>query len=419
MKNDEKYCVAFKNAWGKTAFEIGLKGYGIADMYRMGIPVPDGFVINTSLCQNYFRRSKEYRKEILKQAFAEIDRELQQLEERTGKRLSGSDNCLILSVRSGAAVSMPGILATYCNITNREELAVCIEKVLQSWDSERAKMFREQSAIPEDYGTAVIIQQMVNGMASVMSGTGVCYTRNPSSGKNELFGEFLFVAQGENLVGGKTLPYGLSEMKKQFPAQYEELTRYAKLLENHYHNVQEIEFTIEDGKLYILQTRKARCSQYARMIWNSNSRLECEKEMPLGYSKCIDKENYKMLGEGIPLGIGDIYGRVAYTLEDVNKWKEAGENVIYICEDLSIEHMEAFFKADGIVSASGGVTSHAASLALGAGKRCITAFRLQNNADSICVNEKDIAEGTSITLDMENGRIYDGILSMIQKKCLN
>lgn len=416
MKKDETCCVAFQDALRKTTFEIGLKGYGIVEMYRLGIPVPDGFLIDTSLCQAYFSKPKEDRRAVLEQALFEVDRELQQLEKRTGQKLSGSENGLTLSVRSGAAVSMPGILSTYCNIRDREELASCIEKVLLSWDSDRARSFRSRFEIPEKYGTAVIIQQMVNGMASAMSGTGVCYSRNPSTGKKELFGEFLPVAQGEQIVGGRTIPYSLQEMKKQFAAQYEELERYAKLLEEHCRDIQEIEFTIEDGKLYILQTRKARCSQYAQNMWKKEMGIAYEREAPSLYMECIDMDKHKILGEGIPFGVGDISGKVAYTLETINKWKETGENVIYICEDLSIEQMEAFFKADGIVSAAGGVTSHAASLALGAGKRCITAFRLQNDTDNSCINK--IEEGTSITLDMENGRMYEGILPMIQKKCL-
>lgn len=415
MLHDRKWCVAFQAAWGMTADEIGLKGYGIADMHRLGIPVPDGFFIKTSLCRRYFQLEADKRKVLLKQVFVEVDAELQQLEKRTGKTLSGLENGLVLSVRSGAGVSMPGILATYCNITTREELAMHIEKVLLSWESDRAKAYRKQYGISDASGTAVIIQQMVNGMASEMSGTGVCYTRNPSTGKNELFGEFLPVSQGELLVGGKSIPRPLQEMKQQFHNQYEELMKYAKCLEYHYHEIQEMEFTIEEGELYILQTRKARCSQLAEKVWKQENGWEQEKKTPVSYMESMEHEKYQVLGEGIPLGIGDISGKAAYSLEAVNEWKKAGESVIYICEDLSIEHMEAFFKADGIVSASGGVTSHAASLALGAGKRCITACSVMNLLHRADIINTEIMEGTYITLDMNNGRIYRGILPMRQK----
>lgn len=411
---EKKYCVAFQEAWSKNAVEIGLKGCGIADMYRMGIPVPDGFIINTSLCWQYFRMTKAGRKRLMEQVSVNVYRELQKLEMRTGKKLSGSKNGLVLSVRSGAAVSMPGILTTYCNITNKKQLADSIEKVLLSWESDRAKAYREQCKISEDYGTAVIVQQMVNGMASELSGTGVCYTRNPSTGQNELFGEFLPVAQGEQLVGGRTIPYRLQEMKRHFKDQYEELVRYAKMLENHYHAMQEIEFTIEEGSLYILQTRKARCSQFAQKVMRREAGFGGEADGLLSYMEIVEKEEHAVLEEGIPLGIGDISGKAAYTLEAVNKWKEAGESVIFICEDMSIENIEAFFKADGIISATGGVTSHAASLALGAGKRCITACRSIDLSHGLHIGGKEIKEGDVLTLDMQNGRIYEGLL----RKCV-
>lgn len=488
---------------------LGGKGASLAEMSKIGLPVPQGFTITTKACLNYYDENKTLSKKLE----GEIFDHLRQLEEKTSKKLGDDDDPLLVSVRSGAVISMPGMMDTVLNLglndvsvkglaklTNdpcfaydcyrrfiqmfgdvvlgihkykfdetmrkaigkniekmtdvseeeylilikafkekfkeevgfdfpqdpKEQLLMAIRAVFESWNNKRAIIYRKANEIPDDLGTAVNIQSMVFGNMGNTSGTGVAFTRNPANGENKVFGEFLINAQGEDVVAGIRTPREISELKDIMPKVYQEFSEATKALENHYKDVQDIEFTIEREKLYFLQTRTAKRTADAAIniavdmvdeglidIDEAIMRISSEQIDQLLHPEFLqeDLNNAKRLAKGLPASPGAATGKVYFNSEDVVEAKKDGIKAILLRTETSPEDIEGMVSAEGILTARGGMTSHAAVVARGMGKCCIA------GCGEITVSEKDkyfmidgikYPEGYNISLNGNTGVVYDG-----------
>ena len=496
---------------------LGGKGAGLAEMTRIGLPVPAGFTITTEACDYYLKHSKKYPKELR----GEVDKHLARLEKLTGKKLGDDTDPLLVSVRSGSARSMPGMMETILNLglndtsvkglakaTNNDRFAYdayrrfvqmyssvviglpkeeleaklramkqkfgvkddtqvtaegwrdlvgqyksyfrsktgkdfpedpveqlwgAIGAVFESWMGEKAVTYRRVEKITGLLGTAVNVVQMVFGNTGDNSGTGVCFTRDPSTGEKVFFGDFLLNAQGEDVVAGIRTPMHLNELKTRMPKVYHQLEKVRATLEKHYTDMQDMEFTVENGKLYMLQTRTGKRSPAAafRMavdmanekligVEEAIERIKPEDIERLFYPVLNPKASRselssRKLAEGINAVPGAAVGKAVFTAEEAEQWAQRGEKVILVRRETSPEDVGGMYVAQGILTATGGKTSHAAVVARGWGKCCIVgAEKLDIDAATkkMSSNGRVINQGDWITLDGGDGSVYTGQIEL-------
>ncbi|MDD3186457.1 MAG: pyruvate, phosphate dikinase, partial [Anaerostipes sp.] len=449
---------------------LGGKGANLAEMTGLGLPIPQGFTVTTEACTNYYDCGKQISDEVQKQ----INKYMGELEEIQGKKFGDLNDPLLVSVRSGARVSMPGMMDTILNLglndvavegfakktgnprfaydsyrrfiqmfsdvvkeidkdkfehaldklkktkgakydtdltaedlkeliekykkiykkelgeefpqEPKEQLLEAIKAVFRSWDNPRAIYYRRMNDIPGDWGTAVNVQTMVFGNMGDTSGTGVAFTRNPSTGEKHIYGEYLINAQGEDVVAGVRTPLPITKLKEDLPKCYEQFMEIATTLENHYRDMQDMEFTIQEGKLYFLQTRNGKRTAPAalriacelvdeKMITKEEavSRIEAKALDQLLHPN-FDPEAIKAaveIGSALPASPGAAAGKVYFTADSAKLHHEAGENVILVRLETSPEDIEGMHAAEGILTARGGMTSHAAVVARGMGTACV------------------------------------------------
>ena len=494
---------------------LGGKGANLAEMTNLGLPIPHGFTITTEACMDYFAYNNKIRDEILEQAYAALAK----IEQLQGKKFGDNENPLLVSVRSGARASMPGMMDTILNLglndvsvlglanrTNnprfaydsyrrfiqmfsdvvmglekskfehvladikkekgyvydyeltaedlvfvvktykqfyfdnlgsefpqdpKEQLVLAIEAVFKSWNNERAIYYRRLNDIPADWGTAVNVQSMVFGNMGDTSGTGVAFTRNPATGENKLYGEYLINAQGEDVVAGIRTPNPISKMEEELPEVFAEFNRIANILENHYHDMQDMEFTIENSKLYFLQTRNGKRTAKAAleiacqmvdegMITKEEAllRIEAKSLDQLLHSK-FDEEDMKTkacIGKGLPASPGAAAGKVYFTAQAAKDAVKAGERVILVRLETSPEDIEGMHVAQGTLTCHGGMTSHAAVVARGMGKACVCGCNncdIDEVAKTMSLGGKVVREGDYISLDGSTGYVYYGDIKAI------
>ncbi|MEN3043703.1 MAG: pyruvate, phosphate dikinase [Candidatus Hydrothermales bacterium] len=494
---------------------LGGKGANLHEMARIGINVPPGFTISTEACVYYFKK-----KTLPKGLIKEVEKALKLLEERTGKKFGDPKNPLLVSVRSGARASMPGMMDTVLNLglndqtvlglgnvtgnfrfaydsyrrfimmfsdivlgierrkfeevlehkkkekgikydyeLDENDLKEIIEKfkdivrnekniefpqdpkeqlwkaiiaVFESWNNKRAVEYRRIYKIPDSWGTACNVQAMVFGNMGEDSGTGVAFSRNPSTGEKEVFGEFLFNAQGEDVVAGIRTPLPLSELKLKNPTIYEQLVNIFEKLERHYKDIQDMEFTVERGKVYFLQTRvgkrtpkaavKIAVSMVKEGIIDEKTALkrvsseDIEKLLHPQISNDFEKRNTP-IAVGLPASPGAAVGKIYFTADEALKRAEMGEPVILVRLETSPDDIHGMVKAKGILTARGGMTSHAAVVARGMGKPCVVGcemLHIDEHKKILEVNGKILNEGDFISIDGNTGKVYVGKAELIQ-----
>jgi pyruvate,orthophosphate dikinase len=510
-----KYVYDFDEGEAGLKKLLGGKGSNLAEMTRLELPVPPGFTITTEAC-NYYYKESEY-PDGLKE---EIEQHLQSLEKKMGKKLGDSSDPLLVSVRSGAAISMPGMMDTVLNLglndesvrglasltgderfaydayrrfitmfsdivmgvdrenyenelnkkkaelgikldveldaaawkelvekfkeitrekagrdfpsDPREQLDLAIRAVFKSWDSDRAKTYRKQYDIPDDLGTAVNVQSMVFGNMGEDSATGVCFTRNPSTGEARRFGEYLTNAQGEDVVAGIRTPNTLEELGDEMPRPYEQLTQVMDKLEKHYRDMQDIEFTIEQGKLFMLQTRtgkrtaaaalKTAVDMVAEGLINEEEgvgRVQPEQLDQLLHPRLDPEAKYDVIAKGLPASPGAAVGEVVFDADTAEMRGSRGEDVILVRWETTPDDIHGIINARGVLTSHGGMTSHAAVVARGMGKPCISGAEAINinQAERIFeVNGLVVREGQTITIDGTSGQVILGDVKLIEPK---
>ena len=489
---------------------LGGKGANLAEMTNLGLPIPPGFTVTTEACTDYYNHGRSISEEIQTQIFDA----LALLEEKLGKKFGDTENPLLVSVRSGARASMPGMMDTILNLgltdisvegfakrtgnprfaydsyrrfiqmfsdvvmevpkslfervideikedrkvhfdteltaedlkevirrfkeiykekmgeefpqEPRVQLMEAVKAVFRSWDNERAIVYRRMNDIPGDWGTAVNVQSMVFGNMGNTSGTGVAFTRNPSTGAKGIYGEYLINAQGEDVVAGIRTPQPITRLEEDLPECYEEFLKIANRLEEHYRDMQDMEFTIEDGKLYFLQTRNGkRTAQAALQIacdlvdegmitpQEAVSRIEA-KSLDQLLHPAFDPDALKkgtVMGQALPASPGEAAGKIYFTAEEAKEAHETGERVILVRLETSPEDIEGMHAAEGILTVRGGMTSHAAVVARGMGTACISGcgdIVIDEKKKQFTLGGKTYFEGDYISLDGSTGKIYDG-----------
>lgn len=489
---------------------LGGKGANLAEMTNLGLPIPPGFTVTTEACTDYYNHGRSISEEIQTQIFDA----LALLEEKLGKKFGDTENPLLVSVRSGARASMPGMMDTILNLgltdisvegfakrtgnprfaydsyrrfiqmfsdvvmevpkslfervideikedrkvhfdteltaedlkevirrfkeiykekigeefpqEPRVQLMEAVKAVFRSWDNERAIVYRRMNDIPGDWGTAVNVQSMVFGNMGNTSGTGVAFTRNPSTGAKGIYGEYLINAQGEDVVAGIRTPQPITRLEEDLPECYEEFLKIANRLEEHYRDMQDMEFTIEDGKLYFLQTRNGkRTAQAALQIacdlvdegmitpQEAVSRIEA-KSLDQLLHPAFDPDALKkgtVMGQALPASPGAAAGKIYFTAEEAKEAHEVGERVILVRLETSPEDIEGMHAAEGILTVRGGMTSHAAVVARGMGTACISGcgdIVIDEKKKQFTLGGKTYFEGDYISLDGSTGKIYDG-----------
>ncbi len=512
----KKYVYAFEEGCKEMKKTLGGKGANLAEMKKIGLPVPDGFTITTEACNQYYVDGKKISDSIK----SEILEYLKQLEDKTGKKLGDFNDPLLVSVRSGAFVSMPGMMDTVLNlglndnsveglaqltenkrfaydcyrrfiqmfgdvvleipkykfdrvldgqkekqgyhldtqlnvedfthiiseykaIVKKEkgfefpmnpvdQMMMAIEAVFGSWNNDRARVYRNYNDIPHDLGTAVNIQSMVFGNMGNTSGTGVAFTRNPSTGENKLFGEFLINAQGEDVVAGIRTPQVIDELKDALPEVYQQFVDVANSLEVHYRDMQDIEFTVERGKLYMLQTRTGKRTAFAAVkvavdmveagvITKEEALLRVQPSQldqllhPMFAVEAL--KNATPIAKGLPASPGAASGRVYFHSEDVAHQTDNGVECILVRTETSPEDIEGMVVANGILTARGGMTSHAAVVARGMGKCCVAGcseISVDEEDKYFQVGDETFREGDWISLDGNTGNVYKGKLETVE-----
>ena len=512
----KKYVYLFSEGNASMRNTLGGKGAGLAEMTNIGLPVPGGFTISTEACVRYYDDNETLHPDIKEEVLVALDK----FEKSVGKKLGDKNNPLLLSVRSGARVSMPGMMDTVLNLgindeivetlakltgneqfaydsyrrfiqmysdvviglsksvferlidKKKEEVGVkldneltaedlkdlvnqfkqyykeekgedfptdpkvqlmtAIEAVFRSWNNPRAIYYRQMNEIPHEWGTAVNIQMMVFGNLGDRCATGVAFSRNPSTGENKVYGEFLINAQGEDVVSGVRTPMGIEELKDVMPHAYEEFVATSQKLEEHYKNMQDMEFTIENDKLYMLQTRNGKrtaqaalqiaCDMYDEgLVTKEEALLQIEpKQLDNLLHPTFDTKVLKTttpLARALPASPGAACGAVVFTAEDAVKWvEEKKEPVILARLETSPEDIEGMHVAQGILTVRGGMTSHAAVVARGMGTCCVAgcgAIAMHEEEKYFTLNGETIKEGDYISLDGSTGNIYLGKLATV------
>ncbi len=508
-----RYVYGFDEDSGGGRELLGGKGIGLAEMTALGVPVPAGFTITTDACRAYMSNAKE----VPAGLDDEVAEHIARLEERAGKRFGDASDPLLVSVRSGAAVSMPGmmdtilnlglnaeaveglaaatgnarfardsyrrliqmygevvdgvdghrfeqaltdlksargvqqdvdltaddlseLIATYLEIYEaetgapfpddaREQLRRAYRAVFDSWDSQRAQVYRRTYEIPDDLGTAVNVVQMVFGNKGETSGTGVCFTRDPSTGESMLYGEFLQNAQGEDVVAGIRTPEPIAHMEQKLPDAFAQLTETIRRLEVHYRDMQDIEFTVEDGRLFLLQTRTGKRTAAAALRIATElvgegviSREEAVARIDPGQldqllHPMIDPSaEVEVVATGLNASPGAASGAIVLDADTAEERGKAGESVILVRWETTPDDIHGLIQAAGILTAHGGMTSHAAVVARGMGKPCVAGcegLSIDTNARRIRVGGHDLAEGDTLTIDGGTGRVIAGGVPLV------
>ena len=506
-----KYVYLFSEGNGSMRELLGGKGANLAEMTNLGMPVPQGFTISTEACTQYYEDGRSINEEIQTQVYAA----LAEIEHINGKKFGDAKNPLLVSVRSGARASMPGMMDTILNLGMNDEVAAgliagnptpaftrfvydsyrrfiqmfsdvvmelskktfeviidevkkakgvkndidldaddmkklvalfkehykqekgenfptdpavqlmeAIKAVFRSWDNPRANVYRRMNDIPYSWGTAVNVQPMVFGNLNDKSGTGVAFTRDPATGEKALFGEYLINAQGEDVVAGIRTPSKISKLKEDMPQVYEQFVDIANRLENHYRDMQDMEFTIENGKLYMLQTRNGKRTAAAAlkiacdlvdegMISREEAVMRVEpKQLDALLHPQFDAAALKaaeVVGKGLAASPGAACGRVVFTAEDAKSWAANGEKVVLVRLETSPEDIEGMAAAQGILTVRGGMTSHAAVVARGMGTCCVSGcgeITMHEEEKYFTIAGKDYHEGDWISIDGSTGNIY-------------
>ena len=512
----KKYVYFFNEGKGDMKSVLGGKGAGLAEMTRIGIPVPQGFTITTEVCVEYYKNDKRYPQGL----DGQIEENLKKLEQVSKKGFGDSQNPLLVSVRSGAPISMPGMMDTVLNLglndvtiqgiiektknerfaydsyrrfmqmfgnvvlgiehdkfehlleelkrelkvkldteidceglkilverykklvkqeigkdfpqEPKDQLKTAIDAVFNSWNTKRAVTYRRINKIPDDLGTAVNVQEMVFGNMGEDSGTGVGFTRNPSTGEKEDYGEYLLNAQGEDVVAGIRTPLPLSNLKNDLPEVYKELIRIVTILEKHYRDVQDYEFTIEKGKLYLLQTRTGkRTAQAALKIAvdmvekgiiskeEAILRVEPNQLNQLLHRRIDPQAKVEVIAKGLPASPGAAYGKVVFTADEAEVLGKKGESVILVRTETTPDDIHGMVEAQGVLTSRGGMTSHAAVVARGMGKACVAGCSVLNiniKKENISVNDLVIKKDEFITIDGGTGEVFLGKVPTIEPK---
>ena len=513
-----KYVYLFSEGNADMRNLLGGKGANLAEMTNIGLPVPQGFTITTEACTQYYEDGREINEEIQSQ----INEYIGKMEEITGKKFGDKENPLLVSVRSGARASMPGMMDTILNLglnedvvnviaeksnnprwawdcyrrfiqmysdvvmevgkkyfeqlidemkakkgvtqdieldaddlkelarkfkaeykekigtdfptDPKEQLMGAIKAVFRSWDNPRANVYRRDNDIPYSWGTAVNVQAMAFGNMGDDCGTGVAFTRDPATGEKGLFGEFLTNAQGEDVVAGVRTPMHIAEMEEKFPEAFKEFKKVCETLENHYRDMQDMEFTVEHGKLYMLQTRNGKRTAQAALkiacdLVDEGMRTE-EEAVAM-----IDPRNLDTLlhpqfdgaalkkavpaGKGLGASPGAACGKIVFTAEDAENWNERGEKVVLVRLETSPEDITGMKASQGILTVRGGMTSHAAVVARGMGTCCVSGcgdIAMDEENKKFTLAGKTYHEGDYISIDGSTGNIYDGIIPTVDAK---
>ena len=511
----KKYCYLFTEGNAKMRELLGGKGANLAEMTNIGLPVPQGFTITTEACTQYYEDGRQINAEIM----AEIMEYIEKMEKITGKKFGDHENPLLVSVRSGARASMPGMMDTILNLglnedvvdviakksnnprwawdcyrrfiqmysdvvmevgkkyfeqlidamktkkgvtqdveldaadlkelamqfkaeykakigeefptDPKEQLVGAIKAVFRSWDNPRANVYRRDNDIPYSWGTAVNVQSMAFGNMGDDCGTGVAFTRDPATGEKKLMGEFLTNAQGEDVVAGVRTPMPIAEMAQKFPEAYDEFVKVCNILEDHYRDMQDMEFTVEHGKLYMLQCRNGKRTAPAAL------KIACDLVYEGMISEqqavaMIDPRNLDTLlhpqfdpkalkatepvGKALPASPGAACGKIVFNAEDAKEWAARGEKVVLVRLETSPEDIEGMKAAQGILTVRGGMTSHAAVVARGMGKCCVSGYGEINMDEAnkqFTLAGKTYHEGDWLSLDGSTGSIYDGAMPTV------
>ena len=512
----KKYVYLFSEGNGSMRELLGGKGANLAEMTNLGMPVPQGFTITTEACTQYYEDGRKINDEIQ----AEIMENIEKMEGITGKKFGDLENPLLVSVRSGARASMPGMMDTILNLglnedvvevmvkksgnprwawdcyrrfiqmysdvvmevgkkyfeqlidamkekkgvtqdvdltaddlkelasqfkaeykekigsdfptDPKEQLMGAITAVFRSWDNPRANVYRRDNDIPYSWGTAVNVQMMAFGNMGDTSGTGVAFTRNPATGEKKLFGEFLMNAQGEDVVAGVRTPQPIAQLQEVMPECYDQFVKICDTLEQHYHDMQDMEFTIEDRKLYMLQTRNGKRTAHAAlkiacdlvdegMIDEKQAVAMIEpRTLDTLLHPQFDSDALKKaapIGKALAASPGAACGKVVFTAEDAKEWAEKGEKVILVRLETSPEDIEGMKAAQGILTVRGGMTSHAAVVARGMGTCCVSGcseISMDEENKQFTLSGKTYHEGDFISLDGSTGNIYDGLIPTVE-----
>ena len=494
----KKYCYLFTEGNAKMRELLGGKGANLAEMTNIGLPVPQGFTITTEACTQYYEDGCQINGEIM----AEIMEYIEKMEKITGKKFGDLENPLLVSVRSGARASMPGMMDTILNLGLNEDVVDviakksnnprwawdCYRRFIQmysdvvmevgkkyfeqlidamkekkgvtqdvelsaedlkelamqfkaeykskigsdfSWDNPRANVYRRDNDIPYSWGTAVNVQSMAFGNMGDDCGTGVAFTRDPATGEKKLMGEFLTNAQGEDVVAGVRTPMPIAEMAEKFPEAYDEFVKVCNILEDHYRDMQDMEFTVEHGKLYMLQCRNGKRTAPAAL------KIACDlvDEGMISEQQAvamIDPRNLDTLlhpqfdpkalkatepvGKALPASPGAACGKIVFNAEDAKEWATRGEKVVLVRLETSPEDIEGMKAAQGILTVRGGMTSHAAVVARGMGKCCVSgcgAINMDEANKQFTLAGKTYHEGDWMSLDGSTGNIYDGAMPTV------
>jgi len=399
----------------KDKYQLGNKGASLVSMTQLGLSIPPGFVISIDAYRKW--------REAGLLPYEDIKESLTSLETEMGRKLGGG---LEVSVRSSGPVSMPGMMDTIINIGDIDQINSAINRIFKSWDNLRAVEYRRINKIPQTLGTAAIIQAMVYGNRDERSGTGVVFTRNPSTGKKGIFGEYIVKAQGEELVSGVRTPKPISTLKSTMPEVYAELEKVANKLESHFCDMQDIEFTVESGKLYILQTRTGKRSGHAavkisvdmvaeNLITREEAiiRVTVNDIQGLLHKQLKASDSYHPLAKGLNAAPGAAGGRVVFDAIEALAQSKKGVKVILVRPETNPDDIQGIAAADGVVTQKGGLTSHAAIVTRAMGKPCISGAE-DINIDLVTrqfiVNGQVIKEGDEVTVDGSTGSLYLGLL---------
>ncbi len=510
-----KYVYLFSEGNAQMRELLGGKGANLAEMTNIGLPVPQGFTITTEACTQYYEDGREINPEIM----AEINEYIVKMEGITGKKFGDKENPLLVSVRSGARASMPGMMDTILNLglneevveaiaeksgnprwawdcyrrfiqmysdvvmevgkkyfeqlidamkakkgvtqdveltaddlkelaaqfkaeykakigedfpsDPKEQLMGAIKAVFRSWDNPRANVYRRDNDIPYSWGTAVNVQSMAFGNMGDDCGTGVAFTRDPATGAKGLFGEFLTNAQGEDVVAGVRTPMKIAEMEQKFPEAFDEFKKVCKILEDHYRDMQDMEFTVEHGKLFMLQTRNGKRTAQAALkiacdLVDEGMRTEEEAVLmiePRNLDTLLhpqfDAKALKAatpIGKGLGASPGAACGKIVFTADDAEAWKTRGEKVVLVRLETSPEDITGMKASQGILTVRGGMTSHAAVVARGMGTCCVSGCSeiiMDEENKKFTLSGKTFHEGDFISIDGSTGNIYDGIIPTV------